>query len=163
VALPVDLESMPPGPALGAVLASLDPSLYNGFQLVEILAAQNRQVSFENARLLTFARELTYTSWGGDEAQPTRRVEPDRFSGTEIAFALAVTEYSAQALILTALTAVDEVPALHQALLEGRIDLTKAKMVVNELAMATREHARLVVDKGACQKDCVTVLTGLTS
>src|SRR5689334_20284982 len=39
-ALPVDLESMPPGPELGAVLASLDPSLYNGFQLVEILAAQ---------------------------------------------------------------------------------------------------------------------------
>jgi hypothetical protein len=147
VALPVDLESMPPGPELGAVLASLDPSLYNGFQLVEILAAQNRQVSFENARLLAFTRELTYTSWGGDEAEPTRRVEPDRFGGTEIAFALAVTEYSAQALILTALTAVDEVPALHQALLEGRIDLTKAKMVVNELAMATREHARLVVDK----------------
>ena len=76
--MPVDLESMPPGPELGAVLASLDPSLYNGFQLVEILAAQNRQVSFENARLLTFARELTYTSWGGDEAEPTRRVEPDR-------------------------------------------------------------------------------------
>ena len=42
VALPVDLESMPPGPELGAVLASLDPSLYNGFQLVEILAAQLR-------------------------------------------------------------------------------------------------------------------------
>jgi len=147
VSLPVDLESMPPGPALGAVLASLDPSLYNGFQLVEILAAQNRQVSFENARLLTFTRELTYTTWGGDEAEPTRRAEPDRFGGTEIAFALACTEYSAQALILTAVTAVDELPALHQALQAGRIDVTKAKMVVNELAFATREHARLVVDK----------------
>ena len=40
VALPVDLDEMPPGPQLGAILASLDLSLYNGFQLVEILAAQ---------------------------------------------------------------------------------------------------------------------------
>ena len=90
--------------------------MYNGYQLVEILSAQQRQVSFENARLLAVTRELTYTSWGGSTADPTRRVEPDRFTATEIAFALSVTEYSAGAMIVTALTAVDDLPALHQAL-----------------------------------------------
>ena len=147
VELPVDLDGMAPGPELGAILAALDLSRYNGFQLVEILSAQQRQVSFENARLLAVTRELTYTSWGGSTADPTRRVEPDRFTGTEIAFALSVTEYSAGAMIVTALTAVDELPALHQALKAGRIDLTKTRMIVNELVGASREHARLVVDK----------------
>jgi hypothetical protein len=147
VELPVDLDAMAPGPELGTILACLDLSRYNGFQLVQILSAQQRQVSFDNARLLAVTRELTYTSWGGEHAEPTRRVEPDRFTATEISFALAATEYSAGALIVTALTAVDELPALHQALSEGRIDLTKTRMIVNELADATREHARLVLDK----------------
>ena len=147
VELPADLDTVPPGPRLGVVLASLDLSRYNGHQLVEILSAQQRQVSYENARLLAVARELTYTPGGVGTEAPARRVEPDRFSGTEIAFALSCTEYAAQALIVVALTAVDLVPALHTALAQGRIDLTKARMIATELACATPQHARLVVDK----------------
>ena len=104
-------------------------------------------MSYENARLLAVTRELTYTPWCTGESDPQRRATPDRFAPSEIAFALAATEYAADALMVTALIAVDELPALHAALAAGRIDLTKTKMIVNELAGATREHARLVVDK----------------
>ena len=145
--LPAELDTMPPGPELSALLASLDLARYNGFQLVEILTAQQRQVSYENARLLAVARELTYTPGCTPMEDPHRRQSPDKFTGTEIAFALSATEYSAQAMIVLALTAVDIVPALHQALLDGRIDLTKTRMIVNELAFVDEEHARLVVDK----------------
>src|SRR5215831_10256519 len=147
VELPADLDTMPPGPRLGAVLASLDLSRYNGYQLVEILTAQQRQVSYEQARLLAVARELTYTPGCVGTEAPTRRAEPDRFTGTEIAFALSCTEYGAQTILTTAVAALDVLPALHQALAAGRIDLTKTRMIVHEVAFTTPEHARLVVDK----------------
>jgi hexosaminidase len=147
VELPVDLDSMPPGPRLGAVSASLDLFRYNGYQLVEILGAQQRQVSYQQARLLAVARELTCTPGCVGTEAPSRRAEPDRFTGTEIAFALSCTEYGAQAMIEVALTAVDLVPALHRALAQGRIDLTKVRTIVSELALTSTEHARVVVDK----------------
>ena len=40
--LPVGLVDMAPGPELGSVLGSLDRSLYNGYQLVQVMSARNR-------------------------------------------------------------------------------------------------------------------------
>ena len=67
VELPEGLSDMPPGPRLARLLSTLDPTRLNGWQLVEVLVAQNRQVSYEQARLLVLARELAYTPPDGQD------------------------------------------------------------------------------------------------
>jgi Domain of unknown function (DUF222) len=144
--LPDGLDEMPPGPKLSVLLASLDAADFNGWQLVELLAAQSRQVSYEQSRMLAIARELAFTPRGGPMQPPLRRLDPDPFTGTEIGFALALTEYSAAGLAELAVCVTDRLPALGRALAAGTIDLPKVRVMNAELGDAEDEHARTVID-----------------
>jgi hypothetical protein len=144
--LPDELDSSPPGPALASMLSTLDPADYNGWQLVILLAARQRQVSYEQAQLLRVARELAFSPHGGPMRPPARDLTQDPYVGTEIGFALALTEYSASELATVAVFCCDRVPAVGQALAEGRIDLPKARLLCAELADATDPQARAIVE-----------------
>ncbi|MGE5829048.1 MAG: hypothetical protein ACM30G_11920, partial [Micromonosporaceae bacterium] len=78
------LEAMPPGPALGALLASVDRSRLNGYDLVIVMAARARQVAHEQAELLADVYEVSRCEPGGPDA-PARRTrvmssEQDEFA-----------------------------------------------------------------------------------
>lgn len=47
--IPDDLDRWSPGPILGAVLSSVDPSKVNGHDLVILMKAHSRQVAHDHA------------------------------------------------------------------------------------------------------------------
>jgi hypothetical protein len=50
--LPEGLADMRPGRRLARLLSTLDPTRLNGWQLVVVLEAQNRQLAHDQARML---------------------------------------------------------------------------------------------------------------
>ena len=145
VALPEGLADLPPGRRLARLLSTLDPTRLNGWQLVTVLEAQNRQLAHDQARMLAVARELAYTPPCGIDSPPQRQAEANPYVGSEISFALTWTEYAGGALADVALDCLDRLPDLHAAMLAGRADLPKVRLIVTELAQADDEHARRVV------------------
>src|SRR5215471_4350063 len=97
-ALPEGLAEMRPGRRLARLLSTLDPSRLNGWQLVVVLDAQNRQLAHDQARMLATARELAYAPPSGPDSAPERQPEANPFVGTEISMALTWTEYAGASL-----------------------------------------------------------------
>src|SRR5262245_61167441 len=73
------LETMAPGPELGVVLATIDRSRLNGYDLVIVMAARARQVCYEQAQLLADTYEVSRCEPGGPHAP----VERTRTIGSE--------------------------------------------------------------------------------
>ena len=69
-----ELAELPPGPALGEMLASVDWSRYGSEDLFRFAELQAKQVAHEQARLLEVMLEATY-AYGGEVKQEQRRVE----------------------------------------------------------------------------------------
>ena len=143
--IPEGLAEMTPGPKLSAVLASLDPTRLHAVELIEVLSARNRQISYEQAQLLHEVRELAYSSRAVYEGEPVRDLRKNPYTDTEIAFALTWTDYAADAMVEVALSTIDRTPAVLTAMRAGLLDLAKAKIIAVELGDASDEQARLVV------------------
>jgi hypothetical protein len=144
-ALPAGLAEMPPGPALAAALASIDRSTLSGFDLVVLLRARGRQLAFEQAEL---AADLVAVS---DRV----RLESSRLSwvwnsdieglaAAEIAAALTWTKRSALAKLRESWALVDRLPAVWAALRAGRIDLPKARVLIEGTGAVPEPIARRV-------------------
>lgn len=127
-------------------LEAVDPSLCNGYQLVEVLTAQWRQVCWHQAQLLSTMHELASARPGAWDGPPLRGYRSSR-TGEEIGFALAWTQGQADGWLATAWAAIDEQPALHQAMAAGVIDLRKAQMILDEVSLVDREQAAAVIAK----------------
>src|SRR5215470_13027844 len=144
-----EVEDLPPGPDLGDALAEVDPRACNGTQLVDLIAARQRQLCFEQAQLLVAVRELAYSPADAVGATTTARdTRQDPYARMELAFALGWTEYRAADLVATALSTVDKTPAMLAAMLAGQADLDKARVVSDELAeIDDQEQAQAIVDR----------------
>jgi hypothetical protein len=135
VPLPDELHDLPPGPELAVLLASLDPTDYTGFQLVDLLAARQRQSCHDNAQLLSAVRELAFSPHTAEAARaPVRDYEQDPYARVEMAFALTWTDTTAQIMVSVARSTIDKTPSVHAAMRQGRLDLDKAKVIAQELA-----------------------------
>src|SRR5215510_3500175 len=113
------LETLAPGPELGAVLATIDRCRLNGYDLVIVMAARARQVCYEQAQLLADIYEVSRCEPGGPHA-PVERIgtvgsEQDEFAAAEISAALRLTRAAAQAQLGLAY-GVAQLPAVGQAL-----------------------------------------------
>ena len=144
-----EVEDLPPGPDLGDALADIDARVCNGTQLVDLIAARQRQLCFEQAQLLVAVRELAYSPADAVGATTTvRDTRQDPYARMELAFALCWTEYRAADLVQTALSTVDKTPAMLAAMLSGQADLDKARIVSDELAeIDDQEQAQAIVDR----------------
>ena len=122
-----DLAGLLPGPQLGAALAGLDRRVLNGYALVDVLVAQARQVAHEQARFLADVVEVAHCLPGDDDSPPGRG-SVGEFAADEIRVALCVTRRSAETTLADALDLVERLPQVHAALLDGSIDLPKARV-----------------------------------
>ncbi|MGE5829312.1 MAG: DUF222 domain-containing protein, partial [Micromonosporaceae bacterium] len=127
------LGSMPPGPELSALLAGVDRSRLNGYDLVVLMAARARQVAYEQAQLLADIHEVSCCPPGGPDADISRATTFDsrehEFVACEISAALRCTRTAAEAQLSLA-TGLVRLPVVAQALAEGRIDVARAKVIV---------------------------------
>jgi hypothetical protein len=131
--LPEGWEDLSPGPQLGAMVATIDRTRLNGYQLVELVAARQRQLCWQQAQLLADMHELAYTPPGRPDAAPLRQGHRDRHVVEEVSFALAWTMAAAEDQLALAFNMITGQPAVYTALRQGRIDLAKAKVILHEV------------------------------
>lgn len=131
VRVPEGLAEMAPGPGLSALLAGLDLAGLNGHDLVEVLAAQWRQVSFEQGRFLAMVAEVAHCPPGSVDA-PVVRGGMQEFAAQEIQFALGWTGRAADHYLDLALRLTRTLPAVHESMLAGWIDLPRAQVIADE-------------------------------
>ncbi|MFD0744273.1 DUF222 domain-containing protein [Phytohabitans flavus] len=141
-----ELTQVPPGAGLAAALAHLDRSMLNGFELVEVVKAIARQVAHYQAELLATAWESAHCPPGDETSPPERTDHPDEYAAEEIRFALTLTRRAADTLMGLAGQLVERLPAAHDALRSGQIDLAKARVLDEETAALPPPAARHVVD-----------------
>ena len=137
------LAGIPAGPRLSAALTSIDPAGLCGFDLVELIAARGRQVAFEQAQLLRAVHELAYTPPSVTE-QVVRTDKPDEYVVGEVAFALCWTRTRAYGEVGLALTLLDRLPRVFDALRAGEIDVARAKVFCDEVDLVDADTARKI-------------------
>ncbi|HEX6469897.1 MAG TPA: DUF222 domain-containing protein, partial [Streptosporangiaceae bacterium] len=144
--IPAGLAEMPPGPALAAVLADIDPTRLSGLDCVTVLRAQHRQTSHEQARLLAVIVEVARCCPGPDDQLP-RMAAPDEFSADEIRGALAWTRAAADAQVSLGWDLHSRLPQVLTALHHGAIDLPKAKVLSEWTSELTDTQAHHICDE----------------
>ena len=148
--LPDDIEVMPPGPKLSAVLAGVDRSRLADADLVVLAQARARQLAFEQAGQMADLVAIADAA-GPDPFPPGGPIpanyNPDQWAESEIAAALTWSGVNAGAQLALARQIVRRLPALHAAMLAGHIDAHKARVISDQLLCLSDEQARAVVEK----------------
>jgi hypothetical protein len=147
--LPKDLELMAPGPELAVLLARVERRALSEKDRVRLAQARHRLVAHQEAQLLSDLYAMSWDETPVDEAE-FDSAEASRFPWTEveIAFALRWTRTAAGRQLERARQLAEDLPAVQQALLDGRIDMPKV-LVICELAswLADVATARRLVDQ----------------
>jgi hypothetical protein len=118
--LPDGLADMPPGPALAAVLSTVDRTRLTGAQLAIVLRAQYRQVAHEQARMLADAVELARVPWEGPGK--VTREQADEYACIQVGLTMTISPRYADQLLDLGQVLLDRLPMVYQALAAGRID-----------------------------------------
>src|SRR3954452_22915714 len=113
VELPDGLATMPPRPALAAILSTVDVTTLDGPRLSIVLAAQGRQRAHEDARLLAAAVELSKVPW--DCPGTITREQADEFGADHVSFALTISRRASEKLLDLGLDLLDRLPMVYQA------------------------------------------------
>lgn len=126
-----------PGAALGATLAEVDLAALPDDELIDVLAAWRRQTSWAQAGELAAIAELARRRGSGS----SRAAE---FASAEVGLALAISPRSADAHVDLARTLAERLPLTREALVEGRIDLVKARVIAQGTGAVDDETALAV-------------------
>ena len=142
VGLAEGLAKLAPGPELAAALAGVDRDRLSGYDRVVALKATARMVAHCQARLYADIHGISASvteRWGGDpdDAQ-------DVFYGTsvEVQTALNLTRRSSEVQVDLACQFCDRLPRVWKALHEGRIDLSRARIITDQTSHLPLDLAR---------------------
>ncbi|MDN3353966.1 HNH endonuclease signature motif containing protein [Actinomadura sp. DC4] len=105
-------------------------------ELVDVLAAWRRQASWAQAGELAAVAELARRRESGSSR--------GEFASAEVGLALVISPRSADAHLDLARALTDRLPLTREALAEGRIDLTKVRVIVQGTRAVDAETARAV-------------------
>jgi hypothetical protein len=145
-ALP-DLDSIPPGLFLFAVLASVDRSKLNGFDLVRLLQSRERLVSHCQAGGMADAVEMSYASPGDSHSPPERTLQSAEFAADELRAALTLTRRGSDVRLSLACDVRERLPRVWDMFDAGSIDLARVRVIADGTAHLTEQEARDLVDE----------------
>jgi hypothetical protein len=138
-----DLEWLPTGVMLAAALERVDRHQLSGNDRVEVLKARARMISHLQAQLHADVEAI------GDALREVEWLEEEMevfdATGLEISAALNMTRRAAEALTGQA-TALLRLPQVWEALDEGRIDLARARIIIDLTAHLLNDEASRVAD-----------------
>jgi hypothetical protein len=141
-----ELADRPPAPSLAAALARFSSADLSSHDLLEVTAGWERLISWAQARQADVIAEFARRRPG-----PYAPDEPGRavseFAADEIAARLRITRRAADVKLALALDLADRLPATRQALLDGRIDLSKARAIVQHTAGLSDSATRRAVEE----------------
>jgi hypothetical protein len=154
--IPAHLAQMPPGPALGAFLASIDVDQVSGHDRVVVLRALQRQASHLQARV--YAAMAAVADHMDDVEFPDDPELSWHAAATEIGAALRLTRRSAAAELDLAVGLRRRLPRVWQSLASGIIDRPRARVLLDGTGHLDESTARRVVD--AVIEDVPSLTTG---
>lgn len=144
---PENLEAIPPGPELAAVLASLDYDRLSPYDLVRVLGAQQRQAAhYQAASYWTMDRIVTAYQNPHDLEDARDLTLAVDGAAAEIGAALSLTRTSAEYETGMAVDLNRRLPQVLDALLRGRIDLRRARVMVAATSHVSESIARTAID-----------------
>ncbi len=141
--IPPRLDSMQPGPILGAYLSSIDVSKVSPHDQVLVLRANDRMMSHYSAQRYRDIAAV-HTTYASDDG--STYVEAGAASSAEIRLALRLTRTSADNELAFALSLVRRLPRLFDMLVNGAIDLRRAKTIERGTVHLSDATAQSVLD-----------------
>jgi hypothetical protein len=141
-----DFDSIPVGPYLAAVLAHVDRSRLNGFDLVSVLRARERMVAHVQAGSVADVHEIAYAAPGDACSPPLRCEQPSEFAADELRPALHLTRRAAENRMGLAYDLKERLPRVWDMLSDGLIDLARARVFADGTCHVPDALARRVVD-----------------
>jgi len=141
-----DLESIPPGPFLAVVLEAIDRSKLNGYDLVRLMGARERQGSHVQAEGMADMVEISHAAPGDAVSEPERMGEAFEFASDEIRAALTLTRRSAKYRLSFASDLMERLPEVWRLFTRGVLDLPRVRVIASGTAHLDEEEARRVAD-----------------
>jgi hypothetical protein len=147
VSVPPNLEEIPAGAELASVLESLDYDSLSPFDLVRVLKAQQRLVAhYQAASYWSMDRLVTAYQNPDDLEDPKDMGWAVEGAVAEIGAALTLTRTSAEYETWMAIDLSRRMPKVWLALLQGRIDMRRARVLVAETIHVADDVARAAID-----------------
>jgi hypothetical protein len=141
--IPAGLDGWAPGPYLAAVLSSIDRTRLSGYDLVVVMRARKRQLSYDQAELLADMVEVSHCA----DADYGRLDEAFEYAAHEIRAALTLTRQAARSELDLATDLRGRLPQVWEALHAGTIDVHKARVIADGTAHVPEETARDIADR----------------
>lgn len=147
--LPVGLDDIPPGPALAAALASLDPHRLSGEDLEALLVAQQRQINAMQAAQMATMLELGLRDIGPDHpvTGPPHKTQPDQYSADALRPPLVWTRRAADTAFTLAWDLQSRLSAVYAAMTSGTLDRPRAAIFSDWTMQLTHQQAHIVCDR----------------
>jgi hypothetical protein len=144
--LPEDLEAMAPGLELAAVLASVDRNRLSDKDRVRLAQARNRLVAHQQGELVA---DLYAVSLEDEPDEDADLLVGSRYPWAEyeLAFALRWTRFAAGNRLEQARRLMEDLPAVHRALVAGSIDMPEVLVICDGVQGLELPVARAIVEK----------------
>lgn len=128
-----DLESIPVGPYLAAVVSSVDRARLNGYDAVRLMQAEARLASSYDAHKMATMVEVAFSPPGDPDSPVERSPSEIEYADCEIAPALTLTRRSARNQLADAVSMIDRLRPAWERFAAGDIGLQKMKEFVRQL------------------------------
>ncbi|MGH8926042.1 MAG: DUF222 domain-containing protein [Acidimicrobiia bacterium] len=151
--LPLDIDTIPPGPELAALLSSVEVSSLTGYEQVLWLRGQARLISHHQAQLYQAMTAILESLSSPDDEDP---FDPWQAAASEIRAALRLTRRSAEIEIGLANHLSERCPQVWEALFRGTLDLRRVRVLIGETCHLPEEIAQLVLSKVMAQASNLT-------
>jgi hypothetical protein len=125
--IPGGLDSMEPGPTLGAMLAGIDVASVSGYDQIVVLRAQQRMVSHHQAAMYRAVASIVDTVAESDREDDVMVAAES--AAAEIRAALRLTRRSADHEVLLALTLRGRLAKAHTKLTTGELDVRRIRVL----------------------------------
>jgi hypothetical protein len=143
-AIPSDLDEMPPGTILAAIIECTDIETLSGHDRIIFLRAQQRMASHYNAGVYRAMAAVTEHMRDSDPfSDHTFATEA---AAAEIRAALRLTRRATDSELSFALELRERLPAVFAALRSGEIDVRRAKTIAHHTYHLNTATARTVVE-----------------
>lgn len=142
--IPMALDSMAPGPALAAILSSVDAGRLNGYDRVVVLRARQRMASHYAAGVLSdmaAVAEVVEADWDQDPESAAHA------AAAEIRAALHLTRRTADSELALAIDLENRLPQVWQALAAGNIDQRRARVIAESTVHLDDDLGSDIVDR----------------
>lgn len=146
--IPPNLDTMVPGPVMGAFLSAIDVSKVSPHDQVIVLRANDRMMSHFGAQRY---RDIAAVHRSYASADDSTYIEAGAASSAEIRLALKLTRRAADNELAFALSLEHRLPRLFDMLTAGKIDLRRAQTIERSTLHLSDATAQNVLDQIADQ------------